>query len=116
MAISLATKEYSIIKGPFRPCCCGPMNTTKLMTINIIVAYGNRSIGEAISSGMVGISDEHKNGRRIIAPLLHQVKQWRNLVCDTDSMAIVASEDGGLVACNGGQQRAADGTEAIKAL
>jgi hypothetical protein len=38
------------------------------------------------------------------------------LMCDTDSMAIVASKDGGLVACKGGPYRMPDGTEAIKAL
>ena len=35
---------------------------------------------------------------------------------DTDSMAIVASEAGGLVACPGGPFRLSDGREAIKAL
>jgi len=38
------------------------------------------------------------------------------LMCDTDSMAIVASEHGGLVPCKGGPYRMSDGTEAIKAL
>jgi hypothetical protein len=38
------------------------------------------------------------------------------LMCDTDSMAIVASEQGGLVACNGGPHEMSDGGEAIKAL
>jgi hypothetical protein len=38
------------------------------------------------------------------------------LMCDTDSMAIVASEDGGLVACQGAPNRMPDGSEAIKAL
>jgi hypothetical protein len=37
-------------------------------------------------------------------------------MCDTDSMAIVASEHGGLVACKGGPYRLPEGTEAIKAL
>ena len=36
--------------------------------------------------------------------------------CDTDSMAIVANQDGGLVPCPGGPERLADGTEAIRAL
>jgi hypothetical protein len=36
--------------------------------------------------------------------------------CDTDSMAIVANQDGGLVPCPGGPDRLADGTEAIRAL
>jgi hypothetical protein len=35
---------------------------------------------------------------------------------DTDSMAIVATEQGGLVACPGGTHRTESGTEAIKAL
>ena len=38
------------------------------------------------------------------------------LMCDTDSMAIVSSEKGELVPCNGGATRMPDGTEAIKAL
>ena len=36
--------------------------------------------------------------------------------CDTDSMAIVATKDGGLVPCPGGDRRMADGREAILAL
>jgi hypothetical protein len=36
--------------------------------------------------------------------------------CDTDSMAIVATEEGGLVACPGGPYRLPDGTESIRAL
>jgi hypothetical protein len=36
--------------------------------------------------------------------------------CDTDSMAIVASEDGGLVPCPGGSHRTADGLAAVRAL
>jgi hypothetical protein len=36
--------------------------------------------------------------------------------CDTDSLAIVASKDGGLLACPGGQHRLPDGREAVKAL
>src|SRR5438445_163596 len=38
------------------------------------------------------------------------------LMCDTDSMAIVASKHGGLVPCNGGPHHIHDGNEAIKAL
>ena len=38
------------------------------------------------------------------------------LMCDTDSMAIVASERGGLVPCNGGTHKMHDGRDAIKAL
>lgn len=36
--------------------------------------------------------------------------------CDTDSMAIVSTRSGGLVACPGGDARTADGKQAIKAL
>ncbi|MBA2684044.1 MAG: hypothetical protein H0U66_06110 [Gemmatimonadaceae bacterium] len=36
--------------------------------------------------------------------------------CDTDSMAIVASETGGLLACEGGPLRTSDGAPAIQAL
>ena len=38
------------------------------------------------------------------------------LLCDTDSMAVVASKDGGLVPCAGGGQRLPDGSAAINAL
>lgn len=38
------------------------------------------------------------------------------LLCDTDSMAVVASKDGGLVRCAGGDHPLPDGTEAIRAL
>jgi len=38
------------------------------------------------------------------------------LLCDTDSMAIVASQSGGLVPCVGGPHRLPDGREAINAL
>jgi hypothetical protein len=38
------------------------------------------------------------------------------LMCDTDSMAIVASEPGGLVSCSGGTHKMHDGRDAIKAL
>jgi hypothetical protein len=38
------------------------------------------------------------------------------LMCDTDSMAIVSSERGELVRCNGGKHRMSDGEEAVKAL
>lgn len=37
-------------------------------------------------------------------------------MCDTDSMAIVSSENGGLVACKGGSHKMPDGNDAIKAL
>jgi len=36
--------------------------------------------------------------------------------CDTDSMAIVATETGGLIACEGGTARMPDGTPAIRAV
>ncbi|GEM_PF-183446 len=36
--------------------------------------------------------------------------------CDTDSMAIVASEHGGLIPCEGGPEQMPDGTPAIRAL
>ena len=38
------------------------------------------------------------------------------LMCDTDSMAIVASESGGLVPCIGGPHKMPDGRDAIQAL
>jgi hypothetical protein len=38
------------------------------------------------------------------------------LMCDTDSMAIVATERGGLVPCKGGTHKMRDGRDAIKAL
>jgi hypothetical protein len=37
-------------------------------------------------------------------------------MCDTDSMAIVATEAGGLVPCPGGSERLSDGREAVRAL
>lgn len=37
-------------------------------------------------------------------------------MCDTDSMAIVATEDGGLLPCPGGSHRTVEGKEAIRAL
>jgi hypothetical protein len=38
------------------------------------------------------------------------------LFCDTDSLCIVASEDGGLVSCPGGAHKLRNGQEAVKAL
>ena len=38
------------------------------------------------------------------------------LMCDTDSMAVVSSEHGGLVPCDGGPHKMSDGRDAIKAL
>ena len=37
-------------------------------------------------------------------------------MCDTDSMAIVANEEGGLIPCPGGGHRFSDGTEAVRSL
>jgi hypothetical protein len=39
-----------------------------------------------------------------------------HVMADTDSMAIVANQEGGLIACNGGPHRFPDGTPAILAL
>ena len=39
-----------------------------------------------------------------------------DVYCDTDSMAVVPSEQGGLLACAGGPEHLADGREAIRAL
>ncbi len=38
------------------------------------------------------------------------------VACDTDSLLVVASEDGGLVGCRGGPLRTDDGLEAVRAL
>jgi hypothetical protein len=56
-------------------------------------------------------------GRLLLAMLEKMVTDAGGtyMMCDTDSMAIVASKDGGLVACKGGPYRIPDGTEAIKA-
>ena len=57
-------------------------------------------------------------GRLLLAMLEKMVTDAGGtyLMCDTDSMAIVASECGGLVACKGGPYRMPEGSEAIKAL
>jgi hypothetical protein len=57
-------------------------------------------------------------GRLLLAMLERMVTDASGsyLMCDTDSMAIVASERGGLVPCKGGPHRMPDGTEAVKAL
>src|SRR5204863_8743344 len=57
-------------------------------------------------------------GRLLLAMLERMVADAGGtyLMCDTDSMAIVSSEQGGLVRCNGGMHRMPDGSEAIKAL
>ena len=57
-------------------------------------------------------------GRLLLAVLERMVADAGGtyLMCDTDSMAIVSSERGGLVQCIGGSYRKPDGSEAIKAL
>jgi hypothetical protein len=57
-------------------------------------------------------------GRLLLAILEKMVTDASGtyLMCDTDSMAIVASEHGGLVPRNGGPYRMPDGRDAIKAL
>ncbi len=57
-------------------------------------------------------------GRLLLAALERTVTDAGGtyLMCDTDSMAIVASENRGLVPCNGGPYRLPDGREAVKAL
>jgi DNA polymerase type B, organellar and viral len=57
-------------------------------------------------------------GRLLLAMLERMVTDAGGsyLMCDTDSMAIVASERGGLIPCNGGSHRMPDETRAVKAL
>src|SRR5579884_3984986 len=57
-------------------------------------------------------------GRLLLAILERMVADAGGtyLMCDTDSMAIVAADEEALVACKGGSCRATDETEAIKAL
>jgi hypothetical protein len=57
-------------------------------------------------------------GRLLLGTLEYLVTEAGGsyLMCDTDSMAIVASEDGGLVPCVGGPHRLPDGRAAVKAL
>ncbi len=57
-------------------------------------------------------------GRLLLAMLERMVADAGGgyLMCDTDSMAIVASERGGLVPCNGGPHRMHNGTDAVMAL
>jgi len=57
-------------------------------------------------------------GRLLLAMLERMVTDAGGtyLMCDTDSMAIVASEHGGLVPCNGGPHKMPDGRDAVKAL
>ena len=57
-------------------------------------------------------------GRLLLAMLEKMVTDAGGtyLMCDTDSMAIVASEHGGLVPSKGGPHKLPDGRDAIKAL
>jgi len=57
-------------------------------------------------------------GRLLLALLERMVTDAGGtyLMCDTDSMAIVASEYGGLIPCEGGLHRLPDGREEVKAL
>jgi hypothetical protein len=57
-------------------------------------------------------------GRLLLAMLERSITDRKGsyAMCDTDSMAIVASEKGGLVPCAGGAHRLPDGREAVNAL
>lgn len=58
-------------------------------------------------------------GGRLLLALLEQIvvdAGGSYLFCDTDSMAIVSSKDGGFVPCVGGPYELSDGQEAIKVL
>lgn len=57
-------------------------------------------------------------GRLMLALIEYSINKRGGsyLFCDTDSMAIVASENGGLIACPGGNFQLADGRAAVKAL
>ncbi len=58
-------------------------------------------------------------GARLMLALLERTvtdRGGRYALCDTDSMAIVANEAGGLVECAGGTARTPEGTTAIRAL
>ena len=57
-------------------------------------------------------------GRLLLAMLERMVADAGGtyLMCDTDSMAIGSSEQGGLVPCKGGSHQMPDGSDAIKAL
>ena len=57
-------------------------------------------------------------GRLMLALIEYSVNKRGGsyLFCDTDSLAIVANRDAGLVACRGGQFFLPDGREAVKAL
>lgn len=58
-------------------------------------------------------------GGRLLLSMLEKMvtdSGGTHLMCDTDSMAIVASEHGGLVPCHSGPHKMPDGSDAIKAL
>lgn len=58
-------------------------------------------------------------GGRLLLAMLERCVQDAGgtyLFCDTDSLCIVASGRGGLIPCPGGEDKLADGTEAVRAL
>lgn len=58
-------------------------------------------------------------GARLMLALLERMVADRGgafATCDTDAMALVATETGGLVPCSGGPERLPDGSEAVRAL
>jgi hypothetical protein len=58
-------------------------------------------------------------GARLVLALAEHAAVARGgtvATCITDSLAVVATEHGGLVACPGGPERLEDGTEAVRAL
>ena len=57
-------------------------------------------------------------GRLLLAMLEKSVSDAGGayLLADTDSLAIISTESGGLVACDGGEHKLADGRDAVKAL
>ena len=72
--------------------------------------------GPLVFSACVG---PDSSGREFVSAMLERLvtdEGGTYLMCDTDSMAIVSSEDGGLVDCTGGPHRTPDGKDAIKAL
>ena len=100
-----------------------------------------RPAGERISLQIYGVDGsfdvhadaEEKPGRYCFPPMAALITAGARLMlallercvtdaggtyafCDTDSMAIVATETGGLVPCLGGPERLHDGTPAIRAL
>src|SRR5439155_3125290 len=59
------------------------------------------------------------SGARLMLALLERVVTDAGgsyAFCDTDSMAIVATQSGGLVPCTGGHETLADGRPAVRAL